>query len=144
MYVLSLDYITCINVESFVSQYNVTFLVEYCGNEDLDYGTVTYQWDFGDGNTVSSTFPFIFHHYQTPRTWTYRLITSNAVSEVPLTRSVNIEAGTYFTMMNVTYKPCIHLYYYKYFKRCSQDSLEDCLNLDVEIPSVFPPQPVPR
>ncbi|XP_065883529.1 uncharacterized protein [Dysidea avara] len=96
------NYITCINVESFVSQYNVTFLVEYCGNEDLDYGTVTYQWDFGDGNTVSSTFPFIFHHYQTPRTWTYRLITSNAVSEVPLTRSVNIEAVDQLTIVGPT------------------------------------------
>ncbi|XP_065883527.1 uncharacterized protein [Dysidea avara] len=87
------NYITCINVDSFVSQFNVTFLVKYCGNEDLDYGTVTYQWDFGDGNTASSTFPSIFHHYQTPGTWIYRLIASNAVSEVPLTRSVNIEAA---------------------------------------------------
>ncbi|XP_065883526.1 uncharacterized protein [Dysidea avara] len=96
------NYITCINVDSFVSQFNVTFLVKYCGNEDLDYGTVTYQWDFGDGNTASSTFPSIFHHYQTPGTWIYRLIASNAVSEVPLTRSVNIEAVDQLTIVGPT------------------------------------------
>lgn len=93
MHVL-LDVITCVNVASFITSSDVTFLVDYCGNKDPNYGTVTYHWDFGDNNTAISRFPSITYHYQAPRIWTYTLTALNAVSKITFTGSVIVVSGT--------------------------------------------------
>ena len=89
-----LDIITCIKVTSFITPSNVTFLVDYCGNEDSNYGTVTYQWDFGDNNSAISNFPSITHYYLAPGIWTYTLTALNTVSKKHFTGSVDVVSGT--------------------------------------------------
>jgi len=94
------DNITCINVKSFITLSDVTFLVDYCGNDALNYGSVAYQWDFGDNNTARYHFPSITHHYQAPGIWIYTLIALNAVSKIRFTGSVNIVSGTMISVVN--------------------------------------------
>ena len=64
-----------------------------CRDENYDYGIVTYQWDFGDGNTARSSNPSITHNYRTKGNYTFSVTASNSVSEGLHTGTVAIKLG---------------------------------------------------
>jgi len=98
----SLDAITCFLVDTFINESKVQFNVNLnCGSGKHNYGDVTFQWNFGDGNTATSLYPSTTHIYQTKGNWTFTVIVSNAVSEGQHTGRVDIRQGVYLNLYTV-------------------------------------------
>jgi len=92
--IIFLDAITCVDINTVIDQTSVKFNANLnCGDENYDYGRVTYQWDFGDGNTARSSDPSITHNYQAKGNFTFSVTASNSVCEGPHTGTVAIKLG---------------------------------------------------
>ena len=59
------------------SDVNTMVSFDASGSSDQDADTLTYHWDFGDDETVSSTLPTITHHYAEAENYTVRLRVSD-------------------------------------------------------------------
>jgi outer membrane protein OmpA-like peptidoglycan-associated protein len=59
------------------SDVNTTVSFDASGSSDQDADTLTYHWDFGDGETTSSTFPTITHQYAKVDNYTVHLRVSD-------------------------------------------------------------------
>ena len=89
-----LDKITCINVQSFINQLRATFVVDLCETEENYYGSISYRWDFGDGDSASSHNPTGTHVYKTQGNWTFSVAVLNAVSGKNFTSTLTFEPST--------------------------------------------------
>ena len=68
------------------------------------YTPVTYQWDYGDGNTAVSTEPSVTFSYSAPGSWNITVVATNNVSSAMFTGRINVFKGWYLNIYISTKK----------------------------------------
>ena len=59
------------------------------------YTPVTYQWDFGDGNTETSAGPSTTYSYSAPGSWNITLVATNDVSKAMSIGRIDVYKGQF-------------------------------------------------
>ena len=57
------------------------------------YTPVTYQWDYGDGNTEISTEPSVIYSYSAPGSWNITLVATNNVNSAMFIGRIHVFKG---------------------------------------------------
>ena len=116
-----LDKITCISAQSFINQLRATFVVDLCETEENYYGSISYQWDFGDGDSAGSHIPTETHVYKTQGNWTFSVAVWNAVSGKNFTSTLTFEPSmrTLYMCM-IEYAPFLKIFMHSLIKETAR------------------------